>query len=108
VPDMPNSGSCPSSIAIPSAGGPCTDNGLTCAYSTGVCNCAVFFGGIEVGDAGPSWTCNPGAGCPVPRPRLGSPCTGNASCTYETCSFGEDCQDGVWTGELEGCASAGG
>jgi hypothetical protein len=108
TPDMPNPATCPSTYAAIDQGGACSPSGETCAYADGVCNCEVFFGGVEVGDAGPTWVCNPGPGCPMPRPRLGSPCTGNTSCTYETCSFGESCQDGAWQGEFEGCASAGG
>jgi len=107
-PDGPNSSSCPATYGDIDGGGSCTDNGLRCEYPQGVCTCSAGFGGPVILDGGTSWYCNPGPGCPMPRPRLGSSCTGNQQCTYQTCQFGESCTGGYWQGEFEGCAEPGG
>ncbi len=104
VPDGPNAGACPSSFGGLMNGTSCSENGLRCEYPEGVCTCSKGFGGVPVVDAGPTWGCNPGASCPMPRPRIGSPCTTKETCTYETCSFGETCSDGVWQSEPTACA----
>jgi hypothetical protein len=109
VPDRPNSATCPSTLANVPQGGACGPTGLSCAYPEGVCSCEMQFGPIIAdGGEGATWTCNPGQGCPMPRPRLGSPCTSNTSCTYESCDYGQSCQGGAWQAEEEGCAKAGG
>jgi hypothetical protein len=108
-PDGPNSAQCPATYAdTMDDGGACSDDNLHCAYPEGVCVCSMGFGGpIEI-DGGSTWSCNPGAGCPVPRPRLGAACTAsNQSCQYLSCQFAETCQDGYWQGEFEGCATPG-
>jgi hypothetical protein len=109
TPDAPNAAACPSTLTAVPQGGSCAPNGLSCAYPEGVCSCAPQIGPVEFidGGQGPTWTCNPGPGCPMPRPRLGSPCTGNTSCSYESCAYGQSCQDGAWLAEEEGCAEAG-
>jgi hypothetical protein len=105
----PHPSSCPATYAAVAAidGGACDDNGIQCEYPQGVCWCNLGFGGIAEADAGPTWTCAPGSGCPMPRPRVGSTCTGNQNCTYEPCQFAESCTDGYWQGEFEACAGVG-
>jgi hypothetical protein len=48
----------------------------------------------------PIWTCSqPAAGCPNPRPRIGSSCSQDGlSCNYGACSGGVEvqCKDGYW------------
>jgi hypothetical protein len=110
-PDGPNSASCPSTYADITGidGGACSDNGLRCEYPEGVCSCAKSFGGPIEPDGGTTWFCNPGPGCPMPRPRLGASCSGSSQvCQYLTCEFGESCTDGFWQGQFEGCAEPGG
>jgi hypothetical protein len=110
-PDAPNSAACPATYAalMDEDGGSCSDNGLRCEYPEGVCSCSTGFGGPIMPDGGTSWFCNPGPSCPMPRPRLGSSCSGSSqNCTYLTCEFSETCQKGYWQGELEACASPGG
>jgi hypothetical protein len=110
-PDGPNSASCPSTYADITGidGGACEDDNLRCEYPQGVCSCAKGFGGPIMPDGGTTWFCNPGPGCPMPRPRLGSACSGSSQiCGYLTCEFGESCTDGFWQGEFEGCAEPGG
>ena len=106
-----NPPACPSSFSAVPQGTSCTDTGLDCYYPQGECACKVPLGGPVLLDAGQqgSWGCLPEQGCPVPRPRLGSACASDGSiCTYEECSYGQLCANGVWQGEEEGCAAAGG
>jgi hypothetical protein len=106
-PDSTNSTDCPLSLAGITSGASCSDLGLRCEYPKGVCTCAAtLLGGVlPVLDAGGSWSCDPETACPMPRPRLGIACaTAKQTCTYQTCSFGEVCQGGVWQGEPEVCA----
>jgi len=87
----PNSASCPADPST-AVGGGCPSDGLTCYYGQGsLCQC-----GPWGGDAGLTWACFPGGGCPSARPRLGSPCTSTATCTYAPCDYAESCVDGVW------------
>lgn len=106
-PDGANSAECPTSLAGITSGGTCSDKQLRCEYPKGVCTCAVNIGGVELLDAGATWTCDPGAGCPMPRPRLGSACGGsttmNSSCIYETCSYAETCENDVWQAQGAAC-----
>jgi hypothetical protein len=109
APDGPNSTMCPATLDKVLKGGTCPDNGLRCEYAAGVCSCAPNLGGpVTRSDAGASWSCNPGSGCPMPRPRLGSACaTAGQMCTYETCAYEEICQEGIWQGEEEACEQPG-
>lgn len=94
----PNPPACPTSgTAI----GPCPEAGLTCNYLQGVvCQCLTA---AAAPDAGPKWDCIPEPGCPTTRPRLGSPCTGGVSCTYELCAYMEICQNDVWQPQSYSC-----
>ena len=106
VPDGPNPSSCPAALLDIAQGQGCAAVGTTCAYPEGVCTCEVQFGGPPILDSGSNarWTCNPGQGCPMPRPRVGSPCHGaTIYCNYETCGYSQACQNGVWQGQDEVC-----
>jgi hypothetical protein len=88
------SAGCPASRAAVETGAPCAPaEGLQCAYADDECDC------IQENEAPPTWVCSGGsnasglAGCPVPRAKLGTPCSSvNESCqqissgVYETCS----------------------
>jgi hypothetical protein len=108
--DLPNSSSCPNTYdaLIASPGGTCSVDNLRCEYPDHVCVCARSLGGpVELIDAGETWSCNPGTGCPMPRPRLGATCaTNNQACTYQSCDFEETCLNGYWNGEEAACATA--
>jgi hypothetical protein len=83
---------CPPTIASLEAGAACTPTGLQCTYVEGECQCA-----MSAADGGGSWFCLPkntlvgsNAVCPVPRPRLGTPCSLQSAvyCSYESnCTF---------------------
>lgn len=107
----PNPSGCPSSLQA-AVGQLCGSNQASCDYPDGQCTCGNLFGPPVYVDGGPTnqtWSCfQPTAGCPLPRPRLGSACTGNASCEYQSCAFSEQCVNGAWAGFPEGCAQAGG
>jgi hypothetical protein len=111
VPDAPNATSCPTSYgAITSAtNDKCSDDNLRCEYPEGVCVCSPPMGGPALLDAEAIllWSCNPSAGCPMPRPRLGASCSTTLSCTYQSCEFGESCIDGYWQQGGVACVSAG-
>jgi hypothetical protein len=89
-------------LACPSSGGPVA-SGQACAAGTTICadhgrecSCAA------IRDAGPTWSCLPQDGCPVPRPRLGIPCSAGAltSCVYSNgagCQFYESCTGAAWS-----------
>lgn len=102
---------CPSNFSDITNGGDCTSqskSGETCAYAQGQCNCEGFCGGAFDPDAGVTWKCTtPDPSCPWPRPRFGSACSGNASCSYDICCAGSQmtCTDGTWQGNtlMGGC-----
>jgi hypothetical protein len=103
-----NPSTCPASYAAltQGAGSTCSPSGITCEYPEARCSCETHCGmiGFE-GDGGPvsRWCCPdapPGAGCPSPRPRLGSSCTAASDtvCDYGFCSgnVALQCVGGVW------------
>ncbi len=111
---------CPSTFTGLANGAECptsaTDPSPICAYSDGLCGCIPCTG---AGPGGKRWKCDPyptPAGCPVERPRYGSPCpTDGATCkygvwngpgTYPTCSpLGSlpfmRCIGGRWDGDAD-------
>lgn len=115
--DGPNPLKCPVNLMAVmgsitgTTGGKCSDDNLRCEYPKGVCVCAAPTSGVVAIDAGLAWSCNPGVGCPMPRPRLGASCAGAVGmsnlCTYQSCEFGEECANGYWQGQTVGCAKAG-
>jgi hypothetical protein len=106
----PNSAQCPSTYAAVSQGSSCTDTSLSCVYEQGECSCQMPLGGpVQIDGGSAYWGCEPGQGCPFPRPRIGAACSDEGtSCTYEACSYAQTCQGGAWQGQEEACATPGG
>jgi hypothetical protein len=104
---VPNPPPCPADFTGVPQGQSCMPAGTGCVYPQGHCSCDVPFGLPQIDGGTATWQCLPEPGCPMPRPRLGSACTGQMYCTYEQCSFGETCMGGVWQGQNEACAGAG-
>ena len=70
-----------------------------CTYPEGVCECD--WGGSPNGFI---WSCDtPEPGCPLPRPRVGSACTGDVDCDYVNCGYDQACMNGLWVGNADGC-----
>jgi hypothetical protein len=89
-------GACPATFGEIVAGSPCATFRQVCEYSQGVCGC----GFNHIADV---WFCDSPstAGCPSPRPKLGSTCTSNGlTCDYASCSVlggpRMQCTGGVW------------
>jgi hypothetical protein len=108
---------CPSSFGgAPSSA--CGTSAYTCAYDEGRCGCVTPDGPAMLGDGGPPatmWYCEAQtAGCPHPRPRVGSPCgaPANTYCDYGMCVFVDGfeltCADGAWAVAPAGCAASAG
>lgn len=98
----PNAATCPAEPGLVEAGSSCPTANLTCFYGEGA-NCACEIPVFSLPDAGPSWICEPGPGCPSTMPRLGAPCAGSSTCTYVDCSYGTQCIGGVWQSYVIGC-----
>ena len=104
---------CPTTFEAASAGGSCSESGLVCDYPRGRCACGGGFGGpvlLVDGSIQGRWTCqDPStAGCPVPRPPLGSACSQEGLfCDYGSCNVpggsGEQCTSGIWTPAAVAC-----
>jgi hypothetical protein len=103
---------CPASFASVPQDMHCATNDLVCDYPQGRCACTVGEGPvvIVVGDASTAdrWLCQtPAAGCPTPRPPLGTACTGTLFCDYGSCAIpggtSEECEDGLWKTALVAC-----
>jgi hypothetical protein len=92
---------CPSTYAALSQETTCSSVGASCFYPEARCGCSTH---CEMfGRDMPFWCCPdapPGAGCPSPRPRLGSPCAlmDGGVCDYGGCSGNVMliCTGGVW------------
>ena len=95
---------CPTSYASVPKGQTCSPEGLDCAYPEGQCNCTRS--GPVVRQE-PAWVCTPtSAGCPAPRPDLGTACSQpGLVCDYGGCSGGvnEICKDGYWQDQPTPC-----
>ncbi len=99
----PSAPSCPGAISDIEAGAPCDDAG-PCRYPTGLCTCnppeLPTPGGKD------TWFCGPGAGCPFPRPRVGSKCDmAGQRCDYAQCGDSVQCEGGVWQPAFAGCGA---
>jgi hypothetical protein len=104
---------CPTTFEAASAGGSCSESGLVCNYPRGRCACGGGFGGpvlLVDGSIQGRWTCqDPStAGCPIPRPPLGSACSQQGlACDYGSCNVpggsGEQCSGGIWTPAAVAC-----
>ena len=108
---------CPASFGALAQGAACPlTGGGSCTYPEGVCACASCRtdGGTGLGSV---WKCLPwsaaGAGCPVPRPLLGSACaTDQLTCDWNQCCSGvslggpaERCVGGHWQSYVTGACS---
>jgi hypothetical protein len=100
---------CPSSFTTVPVGQHCDDYGVVCDYPQGRCACTVRDSPtVYDAEAQATWICpSPNSGCPLPRPRLGTPCTAGLECDYGTCAIpgatAEACTDNVWTEESTAC-----
>jgi hypothetical protein len=93
---------CPSDFAKIVSGKSCPAQGLKCDYAVGDCLCSI----PALPVIGPlSWQCIPPAGCPFPRPRLGTACGKDGQiCDYATaCGAANLCEDGRWHVEVMAC-----
>ncbi|MGH7285229.1 MAG: hypothetical protein ACRELY_27215 [Polyangiaceae bacterium] len=90
-------GTCPATLGEIEAGSACPTFGQACTYAEGSCGCGF------VNHSADEWVCDtsPGAGCPTPRPKLGSTCSPNGlMCDYGACTILGNpdmaCDGGVW------------
>lgn len=109
----PNPSSCPATFASVPVGQSCGSLvGTTCQYDKGMCGCAVPSSGPYPEDAAAvaKWYCDdPGAGCPMPRPKLGTKCNSEGlECDYSSCVLPTGvslvCKGGAWENQPFGCA----
>ena len=113
-----NSAACPVMYGS-GEGARCPANNLSCDYAEGRCACLACApdGGVQNGYTGDYWHCRAwkdvAAGCPTPRPLLGSVCTApeGTLCDYTQCCGGPSlgpsmlCAGGVWRVYVSGgCA----
>jgi hypothetical protein len=105
---------CPVAYPSKEVGDVCSPTGLVCSYPKGTCTCAEPSGPSPV-DGGTSlrWRCFPEqAGCPSPRPRIGTKCsptsTASMVCNYGACAGGVElkCVDDVWTEVMVACPAS--
>ncbi len=109
-----NPPACPVSFESVPVGTSCSkDYPTECVYPEGECACAVPTAGPFPEDAAAvaKWICGKPANpsCPVPRPKIGSPCSlpENVQCDYGACVLRGGtvlhCSAGTWQEELFGC-----
>jgi hypothetical protein len=116
VPDMTKSAcqngpaaDCPASFMAVPVGEHCDVYEVACDFPQGRCACTVRQSPtVTDASAQATWICpSPGSGCPLPRPDLGTACTGSAECDYGTCAIpgatAQTCTNGVWTEEGTAC-----
>jgi hypothetical protein len=100
-------GTCPATYADVPQGKTCPQQGLDCAYPQGQCNCST----PALAGPGIEWLCStPAAGCPDPRPDIGTSCAQpGLSCDYGACTGGVElqCTDGTWQQEETACPAVG-
>jgi hypothetical protein len=108
---QPGADGCPAAYAAVPVGNACSPSGLECGYSEGRCACTPQVSGpAKVGGASPTWVCEaPAAGCPEPRPRLGTSCAmDNQFCDYGSCTLPNgnalSCENGLWAVTPSACA----
>jgi hypothetical protein len=101
-----NEAACPATFNGLAAGDACPAIHDACVYPEGKCACASCFS-PDAGGAAKAWSCVKwlvAAGCPTPRPRIGSACTVEGQeCGYATvCSAVSTdlpdlkCEKGLW------------
>jgi hypothetical protein len=91
-------GTCPGTYSQVPQGQACQPQGLDCGYPEGQCNCDIQ---PESAKMSPVWLCTtPAAGCPDPRPDIGTSCTLSdlVACDYGGCTGGIElaCTNGTW------------
>ncbi len=107
-------GTCPASFASVPRESHCSPYGLDCDYADGRCACTVPAGpGFPLdASAEAEWLCqDPAAGCPQPRPLVGSTCSQEGlECDYGACDIpggnAETCQGGLWIEGGVACPAA--
>jgi hypothetical protein len=93
---------CPASRAAVEPGAACTIAGLECGYPEGRCACAAQYAYLTDGGAGEWWCEAPAAGCPMPRPHVGTACDAPDSlrCDYGSAFLAggtvQSCIHGAW------------
>jgi hypothetical protein len=99
---------CPASYAALLSSKTCEPVGTSCTYAEARCSCATHCD--MVGMSTPFWCCPDGpsgvAGCPSPRPRLGSSCANEGTvCDYGGCTGNVtlQCSGGTWQPTMVGC-----
>jgi hypothetical protein len=105
---------CPSSFASVPREAHCSPYGVYCDYPEGRCACSVPPGPGFPADASAEaeWLCqDPAAGCPQPRPPVGSVCSQDGlQCDYGACDIpggnAETCQGGLWIEGGVACPAA--
>jgi hypothetical protein len=117
----PTPAACPASFGALASGSACPVNAI-CTYPEGRCNCIPCTppdGGVSdagAADASTQWVCEAWmtpAGCPEPRPLLGTACSNEGQeCDYgEGCGSPVDlpdpmgCRGGVWVDTRGGCGA---
>jgi hypothetical protein len=117
-----NGANCPTAFANVMEGATCGSTPFDCYYPEARCSCAplVLQGACRPPDCpAPTWNCDtpaadidgmlqPESGCPVPRPRIGSPCSDadfERSCNYGYCQGGVAilCTSNVWQVQTVPC-----
>jgi len=91
---------CPAEPPAPAAG--CAAASLLCTYPAVTCLCYERTSSGSPPVTTRQWECtgHPGAGCPEPRPRIGSACSHEGmTCDYSVCYLGGGvyCTGGVWS-----------
>jgi hypothetical protein len=95
---------CPGSYDDIESGSVCTKDNAACSYSSdGICLCSPSTSSLY------EWACVAAtAECPVPRPRVGTPCSAPGTvCDYDECSGGIalECTGGIWVEMSVACPS---
>ncbi len=101
---------CPTAMSAVPIGHHCDMLGATCDYPTGRCACTVRESPtVYDASAQATWICpSPNGGCPLPRPMLGTACSGTTECDYGTCAIpnatAQACTNGIWVQQNTACA----
>jgi hypothetical protein len=87
----------------------CDDYAVNCDYPQGRCSCTTRMSPtVTDASAQATWICpSPDPSCPLPRPRVGTPCSSSVECDYGTCAIpgatAQTCTGGVWTEASTAC-----
>jgi hypothetical protein len=98
----PNPPGCPAEVSTVLQQTTCSASDTSCVYADKICACNSPQDPRP--DAGNTWFCGPEAGCPFPRPRIGSSCAmASQQCDYAQCGSTQVCMGGVWQPTEGGC-----